>query len=309
MPSPTPQPENQPDGISKATSSQILACIVICPSQDLSAWALSIETRAKLSETSVVVPSDELFSLNASSQTVVVTANLDLAQATQALHRIVIVPDIDRLIAAMSAQNILTQGAIRVSAEMAEASTRLCDFRKVHDTTPGGPITLWPGFEVSSPPAGSETILTNLESAWSLAMRAYLGPAEATGIHTRWEPQVFHYDSLRAEHRTHPWEFDLTGTARNLVYGPYLSLTPGRWRSLVRFAVDDYGASFRYRVEWGTRTDFVQEVFVPGRSGIFEIALEYDFPETTQAELRVILTEGSLGGSFEFLGMELDKRV
>jgi len=289
--------------------SELLACIAISPSCDLSYWQDAIQSAARPLSFQIILDDGESLSVSDPSCTIVITQRPDRALVTHARHRILLIGDLEDTATALAVEGDLVAGAIQASADLAEASVLVGAYRTISLKGDGGSFSLWPGFELQTSKRSVSVPCDEPIRAWSEALQAHLGPPGRLGIRARWGPQVFRYNSVRAHLRPQLWEFDVTGPARNLIYGPYLSLTPGLWRSILRFVVDDDAASLRYRAEWGTRTEYVHETFIPGRAGVFEIALDYDYSETTQAELRIILTEGSLGGAFEFLGMELERLV
>lgn len=127
--------------------------------------------------------------------------------------------------------------------------------------------------------------------------------APGSSLSTRvWAPELFRLDMREAERRERPQRMDVAGRARALVWGPYELMTPGVWRATARFLVDRWACRHTYRLEWGGSASYATHEFVPGRAGVFEVSAEYAWPAPADAELRIILTESSLGGVFEFFG-------
>jgi hypothetical protein len=122
-----------------------------------------------------------------------------------------------------------------------------------------------------------------------------------------WSEKLFVYDERAARDWPDWGVLDVTGRPRILVWGPNVALPPGVWRGVVRFGVDDAAASRGLRIDWGTRTMCVSEHVVPGRAGLYEIALDWYFEEADAAEMRLILTEGSFMGSLMFQGMTVQR--
>ena len=124
-----------------------------------------------------------------------------------------------------------------------------------------------------------------------------------------WPPAMFRYDPRQADGRDRLQAMDITGRARALVWGPYEELTRGCWEAVARFSVDRWACRHLFRMEWGSTADFVTREFTPGRPGVFEVRAERVWRDVEKAELRIILTESSIGGAFEFEGAEIMLRA
>lgn len=120
-----------------------------------------------------------------------------------------------------------------------------------------------------------------------------------------WEPEMFCLDMRESERRERLQRMDVAGRARALVWGPYETMPRGVWRATASFLVDRWACRHAYRLEWGASTSYAVHEFVPGREGLFEVSAEYEWTAEAEAELRIILTESSLGGVFEFLGAKV----
>lgn len=131
-------------------------------------------------------------------------------------------------------------------------------------------------------------------------------PAPAlAGAALHWPPDRFRYDMREADARERVQRMDIAGRARALFWGPYEVLTPGLWRATARFSVDRWACRHAYRLEWGATADYSLFEFTPRKAGVFEVSAERLWREAEKAELRIILTEGSLGGVFELLGVSI----
>ncbi|TFW11708.1 hypothetical protein EGY25_06395 [Brevundimonas intermedia] len=128
----------------------------------------------------------------------------------------------------------------------------------------------------------------------------------AAGDSLHWPPDKFRYDMREADARERVQRMDIAGRARALVWGPYDVLTPGLWRATARFSVDRWACRHTYRLEWGATADYSLFEFKPGRAGVFEVSAERLWIEAEKAELRIILTEGALGGVFELLDVRVE---
>lgn len=142
-----------------------------------------------------------------------------------------------------------------------------------------------------------------------MAERGVIGTGEgASSLQTlTWGPEMFRLDMREADRRERLQRMDVAGRARALVWGPYELMKPGLWRATARFLVDRWACRHTYRLEWGESASYATHEFVPGREGVFEVSAEHAWPAAANAELRIILTESSLGGVFEFLGVDICK--
>jgi hypothetical protein len=132
----------------------------------------------------------------------------------------------------------------------------------------------------------------------------YGGAQPGTALH--WPPEKFRYDMREADKRERVQCMDIAGRARALFWGPYETLQPGLWRATALFSVDRWACRHIYRLEWGATADFATFEFKPCKAGVFEVSAERLWKGPEKAELRIILTEGTLGGAFEFLGAKLE---
>lgn len=126
------------------------------------------------------------------------------------------------------------------------------------------------------------------------------GPLPGATLH--WPPEKFRYDMREAEKRERVQCMDIAGRMRALFWGPYDILQPGLWRVTARFSVDRWACRHLYHLNWGATADFVTFEFTPGKAGVYEVSAERLWKEPEKAELRIILAEGALGGTFEFYG-------
>lgn len=298
-------------GSAPATKSKaparLLGCIVVTPSNDFPLWVGAIEAAAAAAGLKVALDGGK--PVVDTEHSILITANPSRALAVDASHLVVLISDLDGAAraGAMAVAGNMTAGAVHASLVIAEALMLPGAIVVTADDARKDSVSFWPGLSVVPPPSSSVKLGSDEESAWAQAMSLYRGGLPACGSKVRWEPPIFRFDQAGAELRGAPWELDVVGPARHLVYGPYFTLTPGRWRGSLRFAVDDHAAQLRYRVEWGGLSDHATETFTPGRSGVFELALECNLADPVPVELRIIQAQGSLGGTFELLGMVLER--
>lgn len=110
-----------------------------------------------------------------------------------------------------------------------------------------------------------------------------------------WPPTIFRYASGTGS-SDQAGRVDITGRPRFLINGPYIFLTPGVWRSTVKLAFDDDAGRKRYELQWGGSDSYVAHQFSPGRSGVFEIALDQEWTIHAATEVRLVLLEGAFHG-------------
>lgn len=155
------------------------------------------------------------------------------------------------------------------------------------------------------PPASAAEVSNR--PAVAAAFNMYRNAAIPDVTTCAWSEKLFIYDEKGARNWPDWGVLDITGRPRMLVWGPYVALTPGSWRAVIRFGVDADAAGHQYRVDWGTRSACVSEYVTPGRPGMFEIQLDWLFEEAEAAEIRLILTEGSFMGTMLFQGMTVQR--
>lgn len=91
-------------------------------------------------------------------------------------------------------------------------------------------------------------------------------------------------------------EFDLTGRARLLMFGPYIHLSPGRWTIEVELEIDPQQREVPLRLEWGAGTDYAEVTDAVGEAGVYTIALERFWPVAEAAQFRLWLTQARFQG-------------
>lgn len=121
-----------------------------------------------------------------------------------------------------------------------------------------------------------------------------------------WQACLF---TLDAKHTTTSGaqRLDVTGRPRFLVFGPYFTLTPGRWRASFTLSFDAYAAQMKYWIDWGGVDDYTRTEVRPGRAGLYNISLDYLVSKPEPMELRIILTEGAFDGVLEFSGALIER--
>lgn len=110
-------------------------------------------------------------------------------------------------------------------------------------------------------------------------------PVEA-GTSASWAPHWFVYsDGYKLPHS--PAWVDMTGRMRPLVFGPYIYLPAGRWRTDVSFSVDPERGHAPLLFEWGAGADYCRVMFEIRHPGTYGIHLDRIWPTPDSAQLRI----------------------
>ena len=166
----------------------------------------------------------------------------------------------------------------------------------------GGPLNVFDDIPMHAPTPAPDLPMTDYLAALTDAVQL-LDPATPAA---RWRPALFNYDSRRAPDGA-VGELDLTGRPRFMITGPYITLPAGNWRAVYRLTFDEPGSRARFRLDWGSQTEYLSKEFTPGCAGIFEIIQDYVWNEAAPAELRVIALEGIFDGRMTFHGADVSR--
>lgn len=168
----------------------------------------------------------------------------------------------------------------------------------------GKPIEILPGLSVMPPQAISPK--SNTLAASQALMLFAKGPPDM-GAQASWSPDLFSYDQRRPPLGPEPRQLDLTGTARILVFGPYVSLPPGLWRANIGFSIDQAATRKRFRLEWGDQASFATHRFRPDQAGRYALEIEHRWDAPAPSEMRLVLEEGAIDGALTFEGLHLER--
>lgn len=138
------------------------------------------------------------------------------------------------------------------------------------------------------------------------ALSIYREGPPRPGVNYLWQPSNFVIDLKHRTSSSGDACIDLTGRARCIVHGPYVALPAGRWRAVVRFAVDEAASRHRLRFEWGGQDHFTSFEAIAGRPGHFQAELSHTIAQSSLSELRLILPESSLAGTLTFEGVDIE---
>ena len=121
----------------------------------------------------------------------------------------------------------------------------------------------------------------------------------------RWDRSVFH--NAETPDRSCPELIDLTGLARHVVFGPFVTLEAGLWRATVDLELCPDAARRHLVVEFGGSGDFSGVELPPRVAGRKSVSIDHRFHEGTQAEVRVLLAKAAFHGDLRFLGATLER--
>lgn len=286
-----------------STESRVIAWVVLLPTPEARAWEIVIRDAAAAIGLPVVVFNDAAAPPEVPlGDYVVLTVDPALVARFSKAYGVIVCVGLDRCIGGLAGPEF-TQALARTSG-LLETASRLDALWLTERDAGRHDIELWPGFRIDAPFQAAPMEESARDAAVREALRLYQKPDEED---VRWSEELFLYDMRRFDQRSRLSEMDIMGPARALVFGPYLVLPEGRWTAIVRFSFDADAAKHRYRVEWGTSTNYASETVMPRNAGVFELKLDYEWSEAEGTEMRVILTQGTLGGCFNFLGMRVQR--
>ncbi len=153
-----------------------------------------------------------------------------------------------------------------------------------------------PGFSVPAERSAASQHPTPKEAALSEAAQIFLSGR------ANWPTGLFTYDQRNAVSGPATGRMNVTGRPRFLFSGPYLVMPAGAWEAKIILSFDRDVGYRRFRLDWGGVTDYTTYEFTPGRSGFFEVSLNYAWDKPAPAELRLLVLEGVFHGSVVFGG-------
>lgn len=229
-------------------------------------------------------------------------------------HDIVLTDDLGGAVAAGVSQDSLTVIALppfidlegcstngEVHARVDTVSRRIADAfsfpgHVVHDL--GGEISVGrlPPFRGTEVRILQPRPITSREAALQQAVSVF------TNGEGHWSPGLFTYDERNLEAGPQSGRLDVMGRPRFLVTGPYMSMPVGTWEAKVSLSFDHDVSSRRFRIDWGGIETFTSYEFCPGRSGVFDITLDFSWGVSSPAELRLLVLEGVFHGGVVFGG-------
>lgn len=97
----------------------------------------------------------------------------------------------------------------------------------------------------------------------------------------------------------------VSGRARSLLFGPYKTLSNGKWVAHFTFELDKWSYIYTYRAEFGSGQQYSQTMIKVPAPGRYRFSLSYNVESDLPCEFRLILTEGALQGELKFVSLDL----
>jgi hypothetical protein len=104
-----------------------------------------------------------------------------------------------------------------------------------------------------------------------------------------------------------PETLDITGVARNVVVGPFISLPAGHWRATATFDLDEEAARRIFLFSFGTGQVFSRHQTMDLRPGRNEISLAHHFATAGAAEFAIGFPYGAFDGALQFRGLTVER--
>lgn len=282
--------------------------VILTPSETEPEWRRRITHAARAAGLKPVLWSPELGPEVFSDPEVVVLAdNAATAMAAGVTPAAVVFTDPESSVAAIGKRHSpgFPQAFWLSSLMLAEASALPPDCRIISGpaVANGGRLELIPGLEVQPPPLPHRP---KGPRHAAMALRLYTDGRPPVGQSASVAPSLFLYDSRGQVSKT-PGAVETTGRVRTLLYGPYIGLPPGVWKTSVSFSVDEDAADRPYRFDWGDGDGFEEMEFTPGQAGVFEVELTRAWSQPSAAQVRVVLMRAAFAGIFRLLDTRITR--
>jgi hypothetical protein len=104
-----------------------------------------------------------------------------------------------------------------------------------------------------------------------------------------------------------PDVIDVTGRARFLVFGPYASLSPGVWRTVVSLEICPEAARRPMAVQFGAEPDYTTTDIEIGVPGPHSVEVIHAFREADQVQVRLWLKRAAFHGEVRLIGAHVER--
>ncbi|WP_295219074.1 hypothetical protein [uncultured Brevundimonas sp.] len=285
-------------------------CIVLTPTASWGAWVDRLSAAAERHNFKLVVFHDDCQEESGpGDDRIFLTSNPKFIQPSPLAHVALIVvdaqtaaPQTSVMTGAQGRDAVVDASRLLVETLLTPASCVVTDGSLA---LKGRQVELFPGFSVEAPESATLEPQSDLDRASAAAFEVYRDGLPAAGATFDWSHDLFLYDPRRRDQRVEIQQLDMTGGPRSLVHGPDMILPPGVWEVTAQFSMDQAGSAHRLRIEWGVGDDFNSFDATPTREGVFKLTISHLFESVGPVELRIKLTEGCMGGYFEFHGATL----
>lgn len=285
-------------------------CIVLTPSASWDTWVNRLSAAAERHNFKLVVFHDDCQQESGPNDNrIFLTSNPKFIQPSLTGHVALIVvnaqtaaPQTSVMTGAQGRDAVIDASRLLVETLLTPASCIVTDGSLA---SAGRQVELFPGFSVEAPEEVKFEARSDLDRASAAAFEIYRDGLPSTGATLDWSHDLFLYDPRRRDQRVRIQQLDMTGGPRSLLHGPDMILPPGEWEVTAQFSMDQAGSAHGLCIEWGIGDDCTSFHAIPAREGVFKLTISHLFERIGPVELRIKLTEGCMGGSFEFHGASL----
>lgn len=229
-----------------------------------------------------------------------ITSDIDEALSSNATNWAILIPPFnaggDRALANNRVRDI--SRALALAAESTGHVTVIDPALFAYDRT----ITLIPDLELSP----LQSVDRRSEPALSGPLSLYRHGHLVAGDRADWDLDLLHYDQSANWTEDGQPEFDISGGARVLAWGPHITLPRGHWRLKLRFLVDDRAARQGFTFDWGPLSAYTRLEAKPGRAGFHEACIDHLWTNHEVAELRLSLQHAAFSGKVTLLSINVE---
>lgn len=135
--------------------------------------------------------------------------------------------------------------------------------------------------------------------------RMYCHFPKMDGGSASWGPELLIYPdavSLRSDGAT---RIDVTGRARTIAYGPYITLVPGRWRLDAVIDVEAQAGVLDLNLEWGSGDEFDVSECCFETAGAYSISIDHDWKVVGACEFRLKTSRPHFDGVINIVSLNV----
>lgn len=282
-------------------------CILLTPNRQRAAWVEAIGTACREAGFDFVFVQDRSqHPVDGEDRRVIMACDPAFLAPSNDADVTVIVADVSTALGDTEALTGASSydGVVDTSQLLLNAIEYPCTKRLFVDRDREPEVEVLPGVFAKRPMIGVGEGGDPLAVAASEAFKIYAPGTIDRGARAVLTPALFEYDERQDVDRTKP-VLQTMGGPRWLLRGPGLATPAGDWEVSATFSVNEDAAKHRYVFDYGDREDLQRLDFIPKQSGVYRIVAALSLASAARVDLRLILSEGSIEGCFEFLGAEL----